>query len=56
MNFGEMLVVALLKGLVFVGLPGGPVFGALCFQCRGTRVQSLVRELGSHLPFGMAKK
>ena len=30
--------------------PGGPVAKAPHSQCRGTQVQSLVRELRSHMP------
>ena len=39
------------------GLPGGPVVKTLCFHHRGqARVQSLVRELRSHMPRGGEKK
>ena len=36
--------------------PGGPVVKILSFQCEGVRIQSLVRELRSHLQCSMAKK
>ena len=29
--------------------PGCPVVKTVCFQCRGAQVQSLVRELRSHM-------
>ena len=35
---------------------GGPVDKTPHSQCRGQSVQSLVRELRSHMPHGMAKK
>ena len=35
---------------------GGPVVKTLCFQCRAVWVQTLVGELRSHMPCGMAKK
>ena len=36
--------------------PGCPMVKPLGFQGRGVQVQSLVRELRSHMPYGMAKK
>ena len=36
--------------------PGGPVIKTPYFQCRRQRVQSLVRELRSHMPYGVIKK
>ena len=36
--------------------PGGPVVKILSFQCKGVRIQSLVRELRSHLHCSMEKK
>ena len=36
--------------------PGGPVVRTLRFHCPGPRVQSLVGELGSQEPHGIAKK
>ena len=36
-------------------LPGGPVLNILCFHYRGVWLQSLVGELRSHMPCGMAK-
>ena len=36
--------------------PGGPVVRTLRFHCPGPRVQSLVGELGSQGPHGIAKK
>ena len=38
------------------GFPGGPVVKTLCFQCRGTQIQSLVEELRSHKLCSSAKK
>ena len=36
--------------------PGGPVVEIPRFQCRGAWVQSLVKELRSHMLRGMIKK
>jgi len=36
--------------------PGGPVAKNLHFHCRGAQVQSLVRELRSHIPHVLPKK
>ena len=36
--------------------PGSPVVKTPCFHYRGAQFQSLVRELTSHMPQGMAKK
>ena len=36
--------------------PGGLVIKTLHFHCRGKQVQSLIRELRSHMLCGMAKK
>ena len=36
--------------------PGSPVVKTPCFHYRGAQVQSLVRELTSHMPQGMAPK
>ena len=36
-------------------LPGGPVVKMLCFQCWGVLIPSLVGELRSHMPWGVAK-
>ena len=35
---------------------GGPVDKTPHCQCQGQSIQSLVGELGSHMPHGMAKK
>jgi len=35
---------------------GGPVFNTPCFQCIGIWIWSLVKELGSHVLSGVAKK
>ena len=36
--------------------PGSPVVKTLCFQQRGLRVQSLVRELRFYMPHDVEKK
>ena len=38
------------------GFPGSPVDKTLCFQCSGAQVQTLVRELRSHVMPSTAKK
>ena len=35
---------------IYINFPAGPVVKTLSLHCRTTRVQSLVRELGSSMP------
>ena len=45
------------KKNLYQNFPGGPMVNkTLCFQGRGAQVQSLVRELRSHMPYSLAKK
>ena len=39
----------IIKKLYFRDFPGGPVAKTLHFQCRGSRILFLIRELRSHL-------
>ena len=43
-----------IKKRVHWDFPGSPVVGTLHFHCRGTRVQCLVKKLGSCMPCSMA--
>ena len=55
LDFQQYYKTIAIKTVWIWKFPGSPVVRTQCFYCRG-RVQSLIRELRSHMPGGVAKK